>query len=53
MVQHHDIIDVDDQDWATGATRLRMLAELGASDRIDRAAVMAAAKELQISRSRC
>ena len=53
MVHHHDIIDADDQDWAIGATRLRILAELGASDRIDRAAVMAAAEELQISRSRC
>jgi putative transposase len=53
MVYHHDIIDADDQDWATGATRLRILAELGASDRIDRAAVMAAPEELQISRSRC
>lgn len=53
MVHRHDIIDANDKDWVIGATRLRVLAELGASDRIDRAAVMAAAEELKISRSRC
>ncbi len=53
MVHHPDIIDPHDQDWATGTMRLRILAELGASDRTDGTAVMAAAEELQISRSRC
>jgi putative transposase len=53
MIHHPDVIDPNDQDWATGTTRLRILAELGASDRNDRTAVMAAAEELQISRSRC
>ena len=53
MVHHSDIISPNDQDWATGTTRLRILAELGASGRTDNTAVMAAAEELRISRSRC